>query len=140
MAEHMLKMVGLSREKVQSLLAGGQAPQSKRSMGFTKQTELQRHDKVAKAYDMVRNGASVSVACQSWGVRICEVDHFARTNSLPPVGTYHSRTDSLSTKGYELACKEGMAKAVATIGVTRESIYAYARRYRLPSPMRARFQ
>jgi DNA-binding phage protein len=140
MSEHMLKMVGLSREKVQSLLSGKGAPQLKSSIGYTKQTELKRHDKVAKAYEMIRRGSSVATACQSWGVRIYEVDQFAKTNNLPNVGTYHSRTESLSTKGYEIAAKEGMAKAVATVGVTRESIYAYARRYRLPSPMRARFQ
>lgn len=140
MAEHMLKMVGLSREKVQSLLAGGLAPQSKQAGGYTKQTEPKRHEKVAKAYEMVRRGASVAIACCSWGVRIYELDQFAKTNNLPNIGTYHSRTDSLSTKGYEIACKEGIAKAVATVGVSRESIYAYARRYRLPSPMRARFQ
>jgi len=140
MSEHMLKMVGLSREKVQSLLAGKGAPQLKSSIGYTKQTELKRHDKVAKAYEMVRRGASVATACQSWGVRNYELDQFAKTNKLPDVGTFHSRTESLSTKGYEIAAKEGMAKAVATVGVTRESIYAYARRYRLPSPERARFQ
>jgi DNA-binding phage protein len=140
MSEHMLKMVGLSREKVQSLLAGKGAPQLKSSIGYTKQTELKRHDKVAKAYEMVRRGASVATACQSWGVRNYELDQFAKTTKLPDVGTFHSRTESLSTKGYEIAAKEGMAKAVATVGVTRESIYAYARRYRLPSPERARFQ
>lgn len=140
MAEHMLKMVGLSREKVQSLLAGGQAPQSKREGGYTKQTEPKRHEKIAKAYEMVRRGSSVATACCSWGVRIYELDQFAKTNNLPNVGTYHSRTDSLSTKGYEIAAKEGMAAAVAATGITREAIYAYARRYRLPSPMRARFQ
>lgn len=140
MAEHMLKMVGLSREKVKSLLSGVPAPQSRLSGNYTKQTELKRHDKIAKAYEMVQRGASVATACQSWGVRIYELDQFAKTNKLPDVGTYHTRTESLSTKGYEVAVKEGMAKAVATVGVTRESIYAYARRYRLPSPERARFQ
>lgn len=140
MSDHMLKMVGLSREKVQSLLSGGGAPQSKKSVGYTKHTEPKRHEKIAKAYEMVRRGASVATACQSWGVRIAEVDQFAKTNDLPNVGTYHIRTESLSTKGYEIAAKEGMAKAVAATGITREAIYAYARRYRLPSPMRARFQ
>ena len=82
MAEHMLKMVGLSRERVQSLLYGAPAPQSRRSVGYTRQTELKRHDKVAKAYEMVQRGASVATACQSWGVRIYELDQFAKTNKI----------------------------------------------------------
>lgn len=140
MAEHMLKMVGLSREKVQSLLSGGSAHKPMAAVGCEKQPSLKRHDRISKAYEMVRKGASVSTACQSWGVRIGEIDQFAKTNSLPLVGTYHARSDSKSRIGYDIACKEGMAKAVAEAGVTREAIYAYARRYRLLPPERAKFQ
>jgi DNA-binding phage protein len=140
MAEHMLRMVGLSREKVQSLLSAGSAPKFKSPLGYDKHTELKRWERVARAYDMVKKGASVSVVCQSWGVRIREVDQFAKTNGFPSVGNFHARSDSKSRKGYDIACKDGMAKAVAEAGVTREAIYAYARRYRLLSPERARFQ
>ena len=140
MAEHMLRMVGLSREKVQSLLSGASAPKFKSPLGYDKHTELKRWERVARAYDMVKKGASVSVVCQSWGVRIKEVDQFAKTNGFPCVGNYHARSESKSRKGYDIACKDGMAKAVAEAGVTREAIYAYARRYRLLSPERARYQ
>jgi hypothetical protein len=88
---------------------------------------------------MVKAGAVVATACQSWGVRIAEVDQFARTNGQPIVGTFHARSESKSRIGYELAVKDGMQKAVKDAGVTREAIYAYARRYRLPPPERAKF-
>ena len=138
MAEHMLKMVGLSRDRVQSLLSGGGSAKNKSYLAGT--NELKRHDRVAKAYDMVKAGSPVSTACQSWGVRINEVDQFALTNGFPAIGAFHVRSDSKSRVGYELACKDGMQNAVKEAGVTREAIYAYARRYRLPPPERARFQ
>jgi hypothetical protein len=140
MAEHMLKMVGLSKDRVQALLSGGSARRPKPPSAYTDNSGLKRHDRVAKAYEMVKAGAVVATACQSWGVRIAEVDQFARTNGQPIVGTFHARSESKSRIGYELAVKDGMQKAVKDAGVTREAIYAYARRYRLPPPERAKFQ
>jgi hypothetical protein len=139
MAEHMLKMVGLSKDRVQALLSGGPVKRPKPASDYTDTSFLKRHDRVAKAYEMVKAGAVVATACQSWGVRIAEVDQFARTNGQPIVGTFHARSESKSRIGYELAVKDGMQKAVKDAGVTRESIYAYARRYRLPPPERAKF-
>lgn len=139
MAEHMLKMVGLSKDRVQALLSGGSAKRPKSPSDYSGTSGLQRHDRVAKAYEMVKAGAVVATACQSWGVRIAEVDQFARTNGQPLVGTYHARSESKSRIGYELAIKDGIQKAVKDAGVTREAIYAYARRYRLPPPERAKF-
>ena len=139
MAEHMLKMVGLSKDRVQALLSGGSAKRPKFPSDYTDTNGLKRHDRVAKAYEMVKAGAVVATACQSWGVRIAEVDQFAKTNNQPLVSTYHARSESKSRVGYELAIKVGMQKAVKDAGVTREAIYAYARRYRLPPPERARF-
>jgi len=140
MAEHMLKMVGLSKDRVQALLSGGPVKRPKPASAYTDNSDLKRHDRVAKAYEMVKAGAVVATACQSWGVRIAEVDQFARTNGQPIVGTFHARSESKSRIGYELAVKDGMQKAVKDAGVTREAIYAYARRYRLPPPERAKFQ
>jgi len=139
MAEHMLKMVGLSKDRVQALLSGGSARRPKVPSDYSDNSGLKRHDRVAKAYEMVRAGAVVATACQSWGVRIAEVDQFARTNGQPLVGTFHARSESKSRVGYELAVKDGIQKAVKDAGVTREAIYAYARRYRLPPPERAKF-
>lgn len=139
MAEHMLKMVGLSKDRVQALLSGGSAKRPKHPSDYTDNAGLKRHDRVAKAYEMVKAGAVVATACQSWGVRIAEVDQFAKTNGHPLVGTFHARSESKSRIGYELAVKDGMQKAVKDAGVTREAIYAYARRYRLPPPERAKF-
>jgi hypothetical protein len=139
MAEHMLKMVGLSKDRVQALLSGGSAKRPKSPSDYSGTSGLQRHDRVAKAYEMVKAGAIVATACQSWGVRIAEVDQFARTNGQPLVGTFHARSESKSRIGYELAIKDGIQKAVKDAGVTREAIYAYARRYRLPPPERAKF-
>lgn len=138
MADHMLKMVGLSKERVQTLLYG--SPKNKVQVCYEKQTDLKRWERIERAYDMIKKGSHVSTACQSWGVRISEVDQFAKTNGFPTVGNYHARSDSRSRKGYDVACKDGMVKAVADAGVTREAIYAYARRYRLLSPERARHQ
>jgi hypothetical protein len=140
MAEHMLKMVGLSKDRVKALISGGVAPRLKSSIGYKSDADLKRHERTAKAYEMVKAGAAVATACQSWGVRIEEVDQFARTNGFPPVGTFHVRSESKSRIGYELAIKEGIQKAVKEASVTREAIYAYARRYRLPPPERAKFQ
>ena len=139
MAEHMLKMVGLSKDRVQALLSGGPVKRPKPASDYTDTSFLKRHDRVAKAYEMVKAGAVVATACQSWGVRIAEVDQFARTNGHPLVGAFHARSESKSRIGYELAIKEGMQKAAVMAGVTREAIYAYARRYRLPPPERAKF-
>jgi hypothetical protein len=139
MAEHMLKMVGLSKDRVQALLYGGEAKRPKSPSNYEHTSGLKRHDRAAKAYEMVKAGAVVATACQSWGVRIAEVDQFAKTNGQPLVGTFHARSESKSRVGYELAIKVGMQKAVKDAGVTREAIYAYARRYRLPPPERAKF-
>lgn len=130
----MLKMVGLSKDRVQALLGAVQKPDDVKG-GFSQRKASRLHC----AYDMVSKGSPVSTACQSWGVKMSELLDYVKANDLPSMPAIISRASCRSRLGYEHACKYGMKQAVEVHKVSREAIFAYARRYKLPTPGRARY-
>lgn len=134
MAEHLLKVCGLTKDQVAALVGGSQT-EHPRTMKFG----LEKKTRVSKAYDMVVKGSTVSAACQSWGVTVKAFNEFAMTNNLPLASSYRA-SPCRSEQAWKDAQTMGVREACKKNNVSRFAMYAYARRYGLPTPLRAKYK
>lgn len=134
MSDHLLRMVGLSKDKVQQMMS------QRKTVIDAASFDAIKSKKVKHAYQMVVKGSSVATACQSWGVNVKEFNAFAMENKLPLASNYIQRNPSKSQAAYEDAFSMGVQPACRKHGVSRYAMYAYARRYGLETPTRARYK
>lgn len=134
MSEHLLRMCGLTKEQVANM-----TKPEKREHPRAVKYGYAKPKRTEAAYNMVQKGSSVSSACQSWGVNLGEFNAYALAHGLPLASAYIKANPSKSQLAYEDAKQIGVTPACKKHGVTRFAMYAYARRYGLETPTRARF-
>ena len=111
--------------------------------------------KIANAYEMIRKtGCTLTAASNSLKVSIKNIIKHAEEHNLPflwkdrgleaaakkIVVEERFRNIRFGLKArvaYELAFKEGVSKACKMVGTSREGVYAYCRRHKLETPLRA---
>lgn len=123
-------MCGLTKEQVQAMMVT-QKKHPSRNDSFMK-------DKAARlkcAYEMISTGVKIEKAAMSWCVSVNDITMYAKKNKLTaPLDMPGVIPVSKSYKGWELSRTIGVSRAARELGITRRSIYGFAKRYHLPTP------
>lgn len=134
MSDHLLRMCGLTKDKVQSMMSKVAVRQPSRNSAFMND----KHNRLRCAYEMIKSGKRIDKAAVSYCVSVKDITLFAKQNNLT------TPTDIPGVipmcKSYQAYCKAlqiGVSKASREIGVSRRAVYAFAERYDLETPYRA---
>jgi hypothetical protein len=131
MSDHLLKMCGLTKDQVQSMMQTKVAKHPSRNAGFLK-------DKLSRlkcAYETIKTGTRIDKAAMAWNVSVNDVMMYAKRNRLTaPIDLPGVVPECKSYKGWFLSQSIGVSKAARELGITRRSIYGFAKRYNLPTP------
>lgn len=134
MSDHLLKMCGLTKDQVKSMMEKKAVKHPSRNATFLK-------DKLSRlkcAYETIKSGTQVHKAAMSWNVSVNDITMYAKQNKLtPPIDLPGQAPECKSYKAWELAKTVGVSEAARRIGITRRSIYGFAKRYNIKTPLHA---
>jgi len=133
MSEHLLKLCGLTKDKVSAMMKDTHKHPSRNHnyMG-------DRDKRIKCAYEMIKSGARIDKAAIAFSISVNEITMYAKKNNLiPPIDIPNAVPPCKSYKGWTLSMAIGVSKASRKVGVSRRAIYSFAERYDLPTPCRS---
>lgn len=132
MSEHLLKLCGLTKDKVSAMMKKTDKHPS-RNHKF-----LENRDKRIKcAYEAIKSGARIDKAAVVFCISVNEITLYAKKNKLiAPIDIPNAVPPCKSYKGWTMSMSIGVSAAAKKIGVSRRAIYSFAERYDLPTPCR----
>lgn len=124
-------MCGLTKDQVQSMMQSKAVKHPSRNAGFLKD----KNSRLKCAYETIKAGNRIDKAAMSWNVSVNDVIMYAKRNKLTaPIDLPGAVPECKSYKGWSLSQSVGVSKAARELGITRRSIYGFAKRYNLPTP------